>query len=52
MINTFILSFRSYSIISDILGHSDPGIVKHYIKVNRNGLKKCVLEVEVKKNVK
>lgn len=40
------------SIISDILGHSDPGIVKHYIKVNRNGLKKCVLEVEVKKNVK
>ena len=40
------------SVISDILGHSDPKIVKHYIKVNIDGLKKCALEVEVNENVK
>jgi len=35
------------STISDILGHSDPQIVKHYLRVELNGLRKCALEVEV-----
>lgn len=34
------------TVISDILGHSDPQIAKHYLKVDTEGLKKCALEVE------
>lgn len=36
------------TIISDILGHSDPQVAKHYLRVNTEGLRKCTLEVEVK----
>ena len=39
------------STISDILGHSDPGTAKHYLRVDMDGLRKCALEVEVKRNV-
>jgi site-specific recombinase XerD len=35
------------STISDILGHSDPQIAKHYLRVDMKGLLKCALEVEV-----
>jgi len=38
--------------ISDILGHSDPQVAKHYLRVDMEGLKKCSLEVEVKDYVK
>ena len=40
------------STISDILGHSDPQVAKHYLRVDINGLRKCALEVEVKDYVK
>lgn len=40
------------STISDILGHSDPQVAKHYLRVDLNGLRKCALEVEVKAYVK
>lgn len=40
------------STISDILGHSDPQVAKHYLRVDINGLRKCALEVEVKPYVK
>lgn len=40
------------SAISDILGHSDPQVAKHYLRVDMNGLRKCALEVEVKPYVK
>jgi site-specific recombinase XerD len=40
------------SIISDILGHSDPMTAKHYLRVNMNSLAKCALEVEVMDYVK
>lgn len=33
--------------ISDILGHSDPQVAKHYLRVETDGLRKCALEVEV-----
>ncbi|MFI3173367.1 MAG: site-specific integrase [Eubacteriales bacterium] len=33
--------------ISDILGHADPQVAKHYLRVEINGLRKCALEVEV-----
>jgi len=35
------------STISDILGHSDPQIAQHYLRVDMKGLSKCMLEVEV-----
>ena len=40
------------SIISDILGHSDPQVARHYIRVDMNGLSKCALKVEVMNYVK
>ena len=40
------------STISDILGHSDPGVARHYLRVNMQGLAKCMLEVEVMDYVK
>ena len=40
------------STISDILGHSDPQVAKHYLRVDMEGLRKCALEVEVKDYVK
>lgn len=40
------------TMISDILGHSDPQVAKHYLKVDIEGLKKCALEVEVEAYVK
>lgn len=40
------------SIISDILGHSDPQVAKHYLRVDMKGLVKCALEVEVMDYVK
>lgn len=40
------------STISDILGHSDPQVAKHYLRVDMDGLRKCALEVEVKPYVK
>lgn len=40
------------TMISDILGHSDPQVAKHYLRVDMEGLKKCTLEVEVKDYVK
>jgi integrase/recombinase XerD len=33
--------------ISDILGHSDPQVAQHYLRVDMKGLSKCALEVEV-----
>jgi site-specific recombinase XerD len=38
------------STISSILGHSSPETVKHYIRVDLDGLRKCALKVEVKLN--
>jgi integrase len=35
------------STISDILGHSDPQVARHYLRVDMKGLSKCALEVEV-----
>ena len=32
--------------------HSNPQVAKHYLRVDMNGLRKCVLEVEVKTYVK
>ncbi len=40
------------STISDILGHTNPEVAKHYLKVDTDGLRKCALEVEVNDNVK
>lgn len=40
------------STISDILGHSDPQVAKHYLRVDMDGLRKCALEVEVMDYVK
>ena len=40
------------STISDILGHSDPQIARHYLRVDMKGLSKCMLEVEVMDYVK
>lgn len=40
------------STISDILGHSDPQVAKHYLRVDMKGLSKCALEVEVMNYVK
>ncbi len=40
------------STISDILGHSDPQVAKHYLRVDLYGLRKCALEVEVNDYVK
>lgn len=40
------------STISDILGHSDPQVAKHYLRVELSGLRKCPLEVEVMDYVK
>lgn len=40
------------NIISDILGHSDPEIAKHYLRVDTNKLRKCALELEVKDYVR
>jgi site-specific recombinase XerD len=40
------------STISDILGHSDPQVARHYLRVDMNGLSKCALEVEVMSYVK
>ncbi len=40
------------TMISDILGHSDPQVAKHYLRVDIEGLKKCALEIEVKDYVK
>lgn len=40
------------SVISDILGHADPQVAKHYLMVDMNGLRKCALEVEVMDYVK
>lgn len=36
------------STISDILGHTSPETVKHYLSSDIEGLRKCALEVEVK----
>ena len=35
------------STISDILGHSDPQVAEHYLRVDLDGLARCALEVEV-----
>lgn len=35
------------STISDILGHTDPETVKHYLRVDLPDLRKCALDVEV-----
>lgn len=35
------------SVISDILGHSDPQAAGHYLRVDMKGLARCALEVEV-----
>lgn len=40
------------STISDILGHTSPETVKHYLSSDIEGLRKCALEVEVKPYVK
>lgn len=40
------------SAISDILGHTSPETVKHYLRVDLTGLRKCALEVEVKPYVR
>jgi site-specific recombinase XerD len=40
------------STISDILGHSDPNVAQHYLRVDMKGLSKCALEVEVMDYVK
>ena len=40
------------STISDILGHSDPQVARHYLRVDMKGLSKCMLEVEVMDYVK
>ncbi len=40
------------NMISDILGHSDPQVAKHYLRVDMEGLKKCTLELEVKDYVR
>jgi Site-specific recombinase XerD len=40
------------SMISDILGHSDPQVAQHYLRVDMKGLSKCALEVEVMDYVK
>lgn len=40
------------STISDILGHSDPQVAEHYLRVDMDGLRKCALEVEVMDYVK
>lgn len=41
------------TVISEILGHSDPDIAgKHYIQFDLESLKKCALEVEVKDYVR
>jgi integrase len=40
------------STISDILGHSDPQVASHYLRVDMKGLSKCALEVEVMGYVK
>lgn len=41
------------TVISEILGHSDPDIAgKHYIRLDIESLKKCALEVEVKDYVR
>jgi len=40
------------STISDILGHTDPETVKHYLRVDLPDLRKCALEVEVMAYVK
>lgn len=36
-----------YTTISDILGHSDPQVAEHYLRVDMKGLANCALEVEV-----
>jgi site-specific recombinase XerD len=36
------------STISDILGHSDPQVAQHYLRVDMKDLARCALEVEVK----
>ncbi len=40
------------SVISDILGHADPQIASHYLRVDKKGLSKCCLEVEVMDHVR
>jgi site-specific recombinase XerD len=40
------------STISDILGHADPQVAQHYLRVDMKGLSKCALEVEVMDYVK
>lgn len=40
------------STISDILGHSDPQVARHYLRVDMKGLSKCAMEVEVMDYVK
>jgi site-specific recombinase XerD len=40
------------STISDILGHSNPEVARHYLRVDMKGLSKCALEVEVEDYVK
>lgn len=40
------------STISDILGHADPQVARHYLRVDMNGLSKCALQVEVMDYVK
>ena len=40
------------STISDILGHSDPQVARHYLRVDMEGLSKCALDVEVMGYVK
>lgn len=40
------------STISDILGHTSPETVKHYLQADIADLRKCALEVEVKPYVK
>jgi integrase len=40
------------STISDILGHSDPQVASHYLRVDMKGLSKCALEVEAMGYVK
>ena len=40
------------SAISDILGHTSPETVKHYLQADLKDLRKCALEVEVRPYVK
>ena len=40
------------NMISEILGHSDPKVAKHYLRVDISGLRKCALELEVKDYVR